>query len=109
MGVGFFPLGRRACCQLIAEPGQPGLCIPRADRFLPLPPLPKGWLPLGSQASPSLPFGADPAAFSHPPFPFSGRHHKAALRSVAFHPSYPLFASGSDDGSVIVCHGMVYK
>ncbi|XP_015679427.1 ribosome biogenesis protein BOP1 [Protobothrops mucrosquamatus] len=37
------------------------------------------------------------------------RHHKAALRSVAFHPSYPLFASGSDDGSVIVCHGMVYN
>uniref|UniRef100_A0A8C5SVC6 Ribosome biogenesis protein BOP1 n=2 Tax=Laticauda laticaudata TaxID=8630 RepID=A0A8C5SVC6_LATLA len=37
------------------------------------------------------------------------RHHKAALRSVAFHPSYPLFASGSDDGSVIVCHGMVYS
>ncbi|XP_026582178.1 ribosome biogenesis protein BOP1-like, partial [Pseudonaja textilis] len=37
------------------------------------------------------------------------RHHKAALRAVAFHPSYPLFASGSDDGSVIVCHGMVYS
>ncbi|KAH0617325.1 hypothetical protein JD844_015374 [Phrynosoma platyrhinos] len=37
------------------------------------------------------------------------RHHKAALRAVAFHSHYPLFASGSDDGSVIVCHGMVYK
>ncbi|XP_015273998.1 PREDICTED: ribosome biogenesis protein BOP1 [Gekko japonicus] len=37
------------------------------------------------------------------------RHHKAALRAVAFHPHYPLFASGSDDGSVIVCHGMVYN
>lgn len=37
------------------------------------------------------------------------RHHKKALRAVAFHPRYPLFASGSDDGSVIVCHGMVYK
>lgn len=37
------------------------------------------------------------------------RHHKKALRSVAFHPRYPLFASGSDDGSVIVCHGTVYN
>lgn len=37
------------------------------------------------------------------------RHHKKALRAVAFHPRYPLFASGSDDGSVIVCHGMVYR
>lgn len=53
----------------------------------------------------------------HPPRPSlacpqSGplsRHHKKALRAVAFHPRYPLFASGSDDGSVIVCHGMVYK
>ncbi|NWT12066.1 BOP1 protein, partial [Vireo altiloquus] len=37
------------------------------------------------------------------------RHHRRALRSVAFHSRYPLFASGSDDGSVIVCHGMVYN
>ncbi|KFR04190.1 Ribosome biogenesis protein bop1, partial [Nipponia nippon] len=37
------------------------------------------------------------------------RHHKKALRSVAFHKHYPLFASGSDDGTVIVCHGMVYN
>ncbi|XP_074118912.1 ribosome biogenesis protein BOP1 isoform X1 [Sminthopsis crassicaudata] len=37
------------------------------------------------------------------------RHHKKALRAVTFHPRYPLFASGSDDGSVIVCHGMVYN
>lgn len=37
------------------------------------------------------------------------RHHKKALRSVAFHKRYPLFASASDDGTVIVCHGMVYK
>ncbi|NXH58905.1 BOP1 protein, partial [Rhabdornis inornatus] len=36
------------------------------------------------------------------------RHHRRALRSVAFHRRYPLFASGSDDGTVIVCHGMVY-
>ncbi|KAI1901592.1 hypothetical protein AGOR_G00035990 [Albula goreensis] len=37
------------------------------------------------------------------------RHHKKALRGVAFHRHYPLFASASDDGSVIVCHGMVYN
>ncbi|XP_047698461.1 ribosome biogenesis protein BOP1 isoform X2 [Prionailurus viverrinus] len=37
------------------------------------------------------------------------RHHKKALRAVAFHARYPLFASGSDDGSIIVCHGMVYN
>lgn len=37
------------------------------------------------------------------------RLHGTAVRSVAFHKRYPLFASGSDDRSVIVCHGMVYK
>uniref|UniRef100_A0A8C0DPA6 Ribosome biogenesis protein BOP1 n=1 Tax=Balaenoptera musculus TaxID=9771 RepID=A0A8C0DPA6_BALMU len=41
--------------------------------------------------------------------PSRTEHHKKALRAVAFHPRYPLFASGSDDGSVIVCHGMVYN
>ncbi|XP_036809353.1 ribosome biogenesis protein bop1 isoform X2 [Oncorhynchus mykiss] len=37
------------------------------------------------------------------------RHHKKALRGVAYHKHYPLFASGADDGSVIICHGMVYN
>lgn len=37
------------------------------------------------------------------------RLHGNAVRSVAFHKRYPLFASGSDDRSVIVSHGMVYK
>nr|XP_057902467.1 ribosome biogenesis protein bop1-like isoform X1 [Doryrhamphus excisus] len=37
------------------------------------------------------------------------RHHKKAVRSVAYHRLYPLFASASDDGSVIVCHGTVYN
>lgn len=37
------------------------------------------------------------------------RNQKKALRQVAFHRRYPLFASASDDGSVIVCHGMVYN
>ena len=37
------------------------------------------------------------------------RSHKKALRQVAFHTHYPLFASASDDGTVIICHGRVYK
>ncbi|XP_019713716.1 ribosome biogenesis protein bop1 [Hippocampus comes] len=37
------------------------------------------------------------------------RHHKKAVRAVAYHRLYPLFASASDDGSVIVCHGTVYN
>lgn len=37
------------------------------------------------------------------------RLHGAAVRSVAYHKRYPLFASGSDDRKLIVSHGMVYK
>uniref|UniRef100_A0AAV2K257 Ribosome biogenesis protein BOP1-like protein n=1 Tax=Knipowitschia caucasica TaxID=637954 RepID=A0AAV2K257_KNICA len=37
------------------------------------------------------------------------RHHKRAVRAAAFSHSYPLFASASDDGSVIVCHGTVFS
>lgn len=37
------------------------------------------------------------------------RHHKGAIRQVAFHRRYPLFASASDDGTVIISHGMVYS
>lgn len=37
------------------------------------------------------------------------RLHNQAVRSVAFHKRYPLFASGSDDKNVIVSHGMVYN
>ncbi|KAJ3090770.1 Ribosome biogenesis protein 1 [Quaeritorhiza haematococci] len=37
------------------------------------------------------------------------RYHKSALRSVAFHKRYPLFASCSDDGTLNVFHGMVYN
>ncbi|CAG0888891.1 unnamed protein product [Darwinula stevensoni] len=37
------------------------------------------------------------------------RHHRKAVRSVAFHRKYPLFATCSDDGAVIICHGMVYS
>lgn len=37
------------------------------------------------------------------------RLNSTAIRSVAFHKRYPLFASGSDDRALIICHGMVYK
>ena len=37
------------------------------------------------------------------------RYHHAAVRQVAYHPRYPLFASSSDDGSVLLFHGMVYN
>ncbi|XP_055332890.1 ribosome biogenesis protein bop1-A-like [Paramacrobiotus metropolitanus] len=37
------------------------------------------------------------------------RHHNKAVRQVKFHKVYPLFASCSDDGSVIISHGMVYN
>ena len=37
------------------------------------------------------------------------RHHGLGIRAVAYHKRYPLFASGSDDCSAIVSHGMVYK
>jgi len=37
------------------------------------------------------------------------RHHKMAIRQVAYHPgSYPLFATCSDDGTIYVFHGMVF-
>lgn len=36
------------------------------------------------------------------------RYHKRAIRSCCYHKKYPLFASSSDDGTVIVSHGMVY-
>eukprot|EP00241_Pyramimonas_parkeae_P017894 CAMPEP_0114284504 /NCGR_PEP_ID=MMETSP0059-20121206/4683_1 /TAXON_ID=36894 /ORGANISM="Pyramimonas parkeae, Strain CCMP726" /LENGTH=811 /DNA_ID=CAMNT_0001405329 /DNA_START=33 /DNA_END=2468 /DNA_ORIENTATION=- len=35
--------------------------------------------------------------------------HKNALQAVAFHKSYPLFASASDDATLHVFHGMVYS
>lgn len=37
------------------------------------------------------------------------RFHKQAIRSVAYHPRYPLFASSSDDGTIQIFHGMVYS
>ena len=36
------------------------------------------------------------------------RYHSRALRGVAFHPTLPLFASGSDDGDIHVFHATVY-
>lgn len=37
------------------------------------------------------------------------RYHANAVRSVAYHLRYPLFASCSDDTSIVVSHGMVYN
>mmetsp|Transcript_26248 Transcript_26248/g.48096 ORF Transcript_26248/g.48096 Transcript_26248/m.48096 type:complete len:771 (-) Transcript_26248:231-2543(-) len=37
------------------------------------------------------------------------RYHEAAVQGVAFHRSYPLFASCSNDGTVNVFHGTVYN
>jgi ribosome biogenesis protein ERB1 len=37
------------------------------------------------------------------------KYHERALRSVGFHPRYPLMASASDDGTVHVFHAMVYS
>ncbi|KAL6306653.1 BOP1NT-domain-containing protein [Sparassis latifolia] len=37
------------------------------------------------------------------------RYHTRALRSVHFHPSYPLFATSSDDGAIQVFHARVYN
>ena len=41
--------------------------------------------------------------------PHALRFHKGAVRGVAFHRKYPLFASVSDEGRIIVSHGMVYE
>ena len=36
-------------------------------------------------------------------------YHSRAIRSLQFHPTYPLFASSSDDGSIQVFHSRVYN
>ena len=37
-----------------------------------------------------------------------GRYHMRAIRSLQFHPTYPLFASSSDDGTIQVFHARIY-
>ncbi|GAA6060488.1 hypothetical protein JCM10212_007119 [Sporobolomyces blumeae] len=37
------------------------------------------------------------------------RYHSRALRAVSFSPSYPLFLSTSDDGSIHIFHSTVYS
>ncbi|CAK5276010.1 unnamed protein product [Mycena citricolor] len=37
------------------------------------------------------------------------RYHTRAIRSLAFHPSYPLFASSSDDGAIQIFHARVFN
>ena len=39
----------------------------------------------------------------------SSRYHSRAIRSLHFHPTYPLFASSSDDGSIQIFHSRVYN
>jgi ribosome biogenesis protein ERB1 len=36
------------------------------------------------------------------------RYHSYAVRGAAYHTSYPLFASSSDDGTIQVFHGRVF-
>ncbi|TYJ51661.1 ribosome biogenesis protein ERB1 [Cryptococcus floricola] len=37
------------------------------------------------------------------------RYHNKALRSVAYHPTLPLFASASDDGTIHIFHCTIYS
>ncbi|CAK9295887.1 unnamed protein product [Gordionus sp. m RMFG-2023] len=37
------------------------------------------------------------------------KFHSTSVRAVAFHSKLPLFASASEDSSLIITHGMVYK
>lgn len=37
------------------------------------------------------------------------KYHTDAIRQVTYHSNYPLFASASNDGKVIVAHGKVYE
>ncbi|KAF8826541.1 hypothetical protein HHX47_DHR5000306 [Lentinula edodes] len=37
------------------------------------------------------------------------RYHTRAIRSLHFHPTYPLFASSSDDGAIQIFHSRVYN
>ena len=37
------------------------------------------------------------------------KYHRDCIRQVAYHRTYPLFASASSDGKITVTHGMVYK
>lgn len=40
---------------------------------------------------------------------FIDRYHTRAIRSLQFHPTYPLFASSSDDGAVQIFHSRIYN
>ena len=39
----------------------------------------------------------------------SCRYHTRAIRSLQFHPTYPLFASSSDDGTTQIFHARIYN
>lgn len=50
-----------------------------------------------------------PGLMSPADCPVACRYHTKALRSVIYHPTYPLFASASDDGLIHIFHGTVYQ
>ena len=37
------------------------------------------------------------------------KYHEGAIRSVSYHPKYPLMASSSDDGTTHIFHATVYS
>lgn len=41
--------------------------------------------------------------------PYKTLSTPASIRQVSYHPRYPLFTSCSDDGKILVFHGMVYN
>ncbi|KAI0069034.1 BOP1NT-domain-containing protein [Artomyces pyxidatus] len=46
---------------------------------------------------------------SEKPYKIMRYYHSRAIRSLHFHPTYPLFASSSDDGSIQVFHARIYN
>ncbi|KAG0609240.1 hypothetical protein M758_8G169200 [Ceratodon purpureus] len=60
---------------------------------------------LGSQESKMVWFDMDLSTKPYKAF----KNHTKDIRAVAFHKTYPLFASCSDDGTTSVFHGMVYS
>lgn len=49
-----------------------------------------------------------PDALKHTDY-CSYRYHTRAIRSLHFHPTYPLFASSSDDGAIQIFHARIYN
>jgi len=62
--------------------------------------------PISSHPSTAKPFRFD-LDLSSKPYK-AMRYHEAAVRGVAFHSRYPLFATGADDAAAQVFHGAVF-